>query len=101
MPEASGASIRRVGMPSWIDEVASPQEGRGRADLASGGVSRERQGSDGCRLNRNVDVMLPLWSRLLGCAVRVGGRVVPAQHSQRPEGVPPAGRAVRFLEAEV
>ena len=31
----------------------------------------------------------------------MGGRVVPAQHPQRPQGVPPARRAVGFLEPEV
>ena len=36
-----------------------------------------------------------------GSRCRVGGRVVPAQHPQRPQGVPPARRAVGFLEPEV
>src|SRR3954464_14180414 len=40
-------------------------------------------------------------SRRLARAARVGGPVVPAEHPQRPQGVPPAGRAVGFLEPDV
>src|SRR4029453_17734955 len=42
-----------------------------------------------------------LSSRCLARAAGVGGRVVPAQHPQCPQGVPPARRAVGFLEPEV
>src|SRR5690349_25138139 len=56
----------------------------------------ERNGSyvyardrDGCSLTAGLS------------PVGVGGRVVPAQHPQRPQGVPPARRAVGFLKPEV
>src|SRR4029453_3330042 len=45
--------------------------------------------------------MSPPSSRRLARAAGVGGRVVPAQHPQRPQGVPPARRAVGFLEPDM
>jgi hypothetical protein len=46
-------------------------------------------------------LLVVLSSRRVPRATGWGGRVVPAQHPHRPQGVPPARCAVGFLEPEV